>query len=88
MYLTKSKNERKIGQITLENLLNKMRNSIAHCHITPTKHKDSNIWEGIILRNHPVKKDKYFNFEVYLTQNEIKNFALFIASKYNSVSEK
>lgn len=65
--------------ITLGNLIKRVRNGIAHFGIIPTKDKDQ--WEGIIIRNYP-NRDDTFNMEIYLTKHELETFAKFIANKY------
>lgn len=76
------------NHISIENtlvgdLVRLFRNGIAHSNITPIS--EGEYWKGIIVKNYAnSKKEKRndFNFEVYLNQNELKLFALFIADKY------
>jgi hypothetical protein len=84
-WLSKSNNKLNPSEIKLSELLNRIRNGIAHFGIIPTKDRD--IWEGLIIRNYPENNNEH-NFEVYLTQQELKQFALFIANKYLETVKK
>jgi hypothetical protein len=72
--------------ITLKKILDNLRHSIAHQAIRPTKVGDN--WEGVLFRNYggndkaTAKWDDDYVFQLYLTQNRLKKFAKFIASKY------
>ena len=81
------KNNRNIEQstdnTTVGELLRLFRNGIAHQNIIPVAEGD--YWKGIIVRNYRNKKDeknKDYNFETYLNQNELRLFATFIADEY------
>ena len=67
-----------LQKISVEQLIRRIRNGIAHMNITPTQFDGK--WDGIIIRN--LKNYKYCNFETYLTYKELRDFALFIANKY------
>lgn len=84
-WLSNSGVEFKLNQIVLSDLLNRIRNGIAHFGIIPTKDKD--IWHGVIIRNYP-KFSKKYNMEIYLDQNELLEFATFIADKYINTVKK
>lgn len=71
--------------LTVGMLLKKLRNSIAHQAIRPTKENDD--WRGVIFRNYSNERKTYewgenYDLQLYLTKNEIELFAKFIAEKY------
>jgi len=66
-------------------LTNRIRNSLAHLNIRPTKESDS--WAGVIFRNYSSDKEAgtwsdNYNFQLYLTMSEIKLFSVFISNLY------
>lgn len=75
-----NKNKLNPEDIKLADLINRIRNGVAHFGIIPTK--DGDKWKGIIIRNYPEKKSGYFNMEIYFEEKELKTFAEFIAKKY------
>jgi hypothetical protein len=71
--------------ITLKKIIDKLRHSIAHQAIRPTKEGDT--WKGVIFRNYTNDNSTSswnddYNFQLYLTQTELEIFAKFIATKY------
>jgi len=87
LWISKSGNEMSIDDIKLSELINRIRHGFAHMNITPTK--DGDYWAGIRVRNYPDEnKPEYFNFEVYFTQSELYDFAVFIAEKYIATVKK
>jgi hypothetical protein len=84
-FFTKDKNEnpKTIEETTIGELVRLFRNGIAHSNITPVA--DGLNWKGIIVKNFKsAAKEKVddYNFEAYLSQNELLQFATFIASEY------
>ena len=65
---------------TMKVLLQKIRNGLAHQKIEPINHGGK--FAGVIIRNYfndaQIRKD----LEVYFSQQELKDFALFIADEY------
>jgi hypothetical protein len=71
--------------ITLKKVIDKLRHSIAHQAIRPTK--EGGDWKGVIFRNYTndnatASWNDDFDFQLYLTQDELEQFAKFIATKY------
>jgi len=76
---------KKYEEITLKDVIDKLRHSIAHQSIRPTK--EENKWEGIIFRSYPADPiaalwEDNFSMQMYLTQSEIRTLVLFIAQRY------
>jgi len=69
--------EKDISKVPVYEVLSKIRNSIAHFGIEPTRVGDK--WDGVILRN---IHNGNLTFEVYLTQLELKELAIYISDKY------
>lgn len=70
---------------TLKKVIDKLRHSIAHQAIRPTK--DGGQWEGVIFRNYQNDEataswTNEYDFQMYLTQEKLNHFARFIANKY------
>ncbi len=82
-WLTGTRNELSVRQITLGAFLTRIRNGVAHFGIMPTKH-GVNSWEGIIVKNFPSPKTNpaFSNLEVYLEQEEIEKIACVIADEF------
>jgi hypothetical protein len=80
------------NRILISELLNKMRNGIAHGAIRPTK--EDKRWYGIILRcytrdSHIKRWEDNYDFQVCLSQSELKAISIFIANNYlNEISPK
>lgn len=75
-----------IEDITIETLIDRLRNSIAHQSLRPTL-SDRNDWAGVVFRNY--KHDKHiagwrdnFNMQVYFTMDELKEFVTTISDEY------
>lgn len=64
---------------TLKVLLKKVRNGLAHQNIEPVNKNGKFI--GVIIRNYP-PNDHQPDLEVQFSQQELKDFALFIANEY------
>jgi hypothetical protein len=75
--------EQNINTILLGDFIRRIRNGITHYSFDPVI--ENNKWIGIIIQNY---KAEFLNFEVYFTENELKEFALFIAKKYVETVEK
>lgn len=71
---------KKILDTPVHELLSKIRNSIAHFQIEPTRSGDK--WEGILLKNEYRGNQ---TLHLYLTQRELKELALYISGKYLSM---
>ncbi len=65
---------------TLKVLLNKIRNGLAHQHIEPINENGNFV--GVIIRNYFDDAKVHKDLEVYFSQQELKEFALFIADEY------
>lgn len=68
---------------TVGELVRLFRNGIAHQNITPVG--EGGHWIGVIVRNFQDEKKERaqdFNFETYLTQRELEQFAMFIGQEY------
>jgi len=76
-----NQNEILTPNITVGELLGRIRNGIAHMHITPTQFDGK--WDGVIIKNYKWNST-WCNFETYMTYEELRNFALFIAGKYKT----
>jgi hypothetical protein len=74
IFRTNKNEEKDANNVTLMELLKKMRNSFAHFNIEPTKM--GNDWHGIILKNR--NKDGYNTFELYMEKHELKIFVEYI----------
>ena len=84
MTWTSSKGKGKtLEDITLGQILRRMRNGVAHFGFEPLK--TDGTWSGIVISN---VKDKKLNFRIHLTETELRTFALFIANKYEQNFEK
>ncbi|WP_026473121.1 HEPN family nuclease [Alkaliflexus imshenetskii] len=70
--------------VRIGELLDRLRNGIAHMHIIPTEYDGK--WEGVIIRN--FNKSQKCNFDTYLTYSELRSFALFVATKYIDTIKK
>ncbi len=76
---------KKIEDTKLVELLDKMRHTIAHQSIRPTR--DGENWRGVIFRSYQTdqrvsKWGEDYNLQLYLTMSEISEFTRFIATKY------
>lgn len=73
------------NEITLKEIIDKLRHSIAHQSIRPTQ--EDKDWKGIIFRSYPNDsiaaewKDNY-SMQLYLTQSELKTLVLLVAQRY------
>ena len=81
-WLSDSNNEISFNEITVAELMTRMRHSIAHFGIIPVaKPEDKTEWCGVILQNfRPNNRTK--NFELYLDEQEVRTISNFIAQKY------
>ena len=75
-----------IEDITIETLVDRLRNSIAHQSLRPTW-SDGRDWAGVVFRHYT--KDKHiaswnnnYDLQVYFTMDELKEFATTIADGY------
>lgn len=90
--LAKNKNK-----LSLDQLLRKLRNGIAHHNIRPARNDDirsqseNSYWKGVIIRSYRSgthgEKDasdwnENFTIEVYFDYQDLKTFSKFIAQKY------
>lgn len=71
--------------ITLKSVIDKLRHSIAHQSIRPTKEGDS--WKGVIFRTYRNDTDTSlwndnYNLQLYLTQDQLERFVKFVATTY------
>lgn len=81
-YITKA-GEQTIQTTTVGDLVRLFRNSIAHQNITPVA--EGNYWKGIIVKNYKNQTDRAndnFNFEAFLSQKEVLQFATLISDEY------
>ena len=74
-----------LNNIKISEFIERMRNAVAHNGIRPTK--DGNNWGGIIIRSY--NKDKHifkwgdnYDFQLFLTQSELKEICNFLTNKY------
>lgn len=65
---------------TLKVLLRKIRNGLVHQYIEPVNRKGDFV--GVIVRNYFDKSKTHQDLEIYFSQQELKEFALFIADEY------
>lgn len=71
--------------VTLKKTIDRLRHVIAHQGLRPTK--DGTRWEGVIFRSYynddqTSEWNDDYNLQMYLTQEELKTFTLFVANKY------
>jgi hypothetical protein len=70
---------------TLEFLLKKIRNGLAHQNIEPVA--ESKIFKGVIIRNYYGEAPhRVMDLEVEFSKEQLKGFALFIAEQYLRLS--
>jgi hypothetical protein len=72
-------------EITLKDVIDKLRHSIAHQSIRPTQEEDK--WRGIIFRSYPndliaAQWGDNYSLQLYLTESELRKLVLFIAERY------
>lgn len=73
------------NEITLKDIIDKLRHSIAHQSIRPTQ--EGNDWKGKIFRSYANDsfavewKDNY-SLQLYLTQSELQTLVLLVAQRY------
>lgn len=77
--------DKKSGRIryyrkTLKVLLQKIRNGLAHQHVEPVNRNGK--FDGVIIRNYFAEPQRYMDLEIHFSQQELKDFALFIADEY------
>ena len=65
---------------TLKVLLQKIRNGLAHQNIEPVN--ENGKFVGVIIRNYFNKANRHLDLDVHFSQQELKDFALFIANEY------
>ncbi len=66
---------------TMAVLLRKIRNGLAHQHIEPVNEEGK--FAGAIIRNYFEQGDQQkLDLEIHFSQQELKEFALFIANEY------
>jgi hypothetical protein len=65
---------------TLRVLLKKIRHGLAHQHIEPAN--ENSKFAGVIIRNYYPPNNGQIDLEVHFSQQELKDFALFIADEY------
>lgn len=75
----------KYDDIKIEDLLERFRDSLAHCGIRPTKENEE--WQGIIFRcydkdNQNAKWEDNHVFQIYLNQIELKTLCMFLIREY------
>lgn len=73
------------NKLTVKILLNRLRSSVAHQAIRPTKDGDN--WCGVIFRNYSTENrtaewGNNYDLQMYLTESELKLFAEFISKNY------
>lgn len=77
--------------ITLKMIIDKLRHSIAHQALRPTKEEEK--WKGVVFRNYKkdtatAKWNDEYDFQLYLTQDELEKFAKLIAEIYLTELDK
>jgi hypothetical protein len=77
-FWTNKGNKKNALYVPFSELLAKLRNSIAHFNIQPTRFNDA--WDGVILEN--INKEKITTMKLYLTKAELKALVDFIIEKY------
>lgn len=65
---------------TLKVLLQKIRHGLAHQNIEPIN--ENGQFTGVIIKNYYPSNSGNLDLEVHFSQQELKNFALFIADEY------
>jgi hypothetical protein len=75
-----------IKTTTVGELVRLFRNGIAHQNIIPVG--EGGYWKGIIVRNYTNEKSGDYNFETFLNQKELREFATLIATEYLNHAKK
>ena len=89
--------EKSNDDLSLKELLRRLRHGIAHHNIKPTRddnksNSEKDDWKGVIIRCYPTEKgsenknalewnDK-FTLEVYFSYEDLKTFSKYVANKY------
>ena len=63
--------------ILLSELINKIRNGIAHWGITPIE--ENNKWSGVIIKNY---NGRINTMDIYLSEEDLKKLCVYIAKKW------
>jgi hypothetical protein len=82
----KANNKVDIKTTTVGELVRLFRNGIAHQNIIPVG--EGGYWKGIIVRNYTNEKSGDYNFETFLNQKELREFATLIATEYLNHAKK
>ena len=80
VFRTNEGSVKQANQVLIYELMSKLRSSIAHFNIQPTR--SGNDWEGVLLKN--TNRNNITTMELYLKQNELKDIIFYIIEKYES----